>query len=220
MSGPSPELRARVFGELSRAAAPTRQEHRARSLRIASLGIVCTVAVFFVLGGFFRGARPMQLVVFTSGLGLLAAMILTRLSLTPAPHSMLGRPRAILLFACIATAPLLALVPVLADAIWPDADQAPLRADALCSLVSLVEGVVPLAFFFALRSGTDPVQPTLTGATVGLTAGAWTGTMAYMRCWHEDVRHCIVAHAVVPTLVLLAVGALVGRRFLRLRRIV
>ena len=217
MSGPSPELRARVLAGLSSIPAPTRSEHRARSLRIASLGLVATVAVFLVLGGFLRGARPMQLVVFTSGLALLVAMILTRLSMTSAPHSMLGRPRSLLLLACIATAPLLALVPVLADSIWPEADQAPLRADLMCSMLSLVEGAVPLAFFLVLRSGTDPVHPTLQGATLGLTAGAWSGTMAYLRCPHADVKHCIVAHGMVPALVLLAVGAVAGRRLLRLR---
>lgn len=217
MSGPSPELRARVLGELARCPAPTRREHQARVLRVASLGLVATVAVFLVLGGFLRGARPMEVVIFSSGLCLLAAVTLTRLSATAAPHSMLGRPRAILLFACIATAPLLALVPVLADSIWPEADQAPLRADVLCSLLSLVEGAVPLGFFLFLRSGTDPVNPTLSGGALGLTAGAWSGTLAYLRCPHVDVRHCIVAHAVVPTLVLLAIGALAGRRLLRLR---
>ena len=51
---------------------------------------------------------------------------------------------------------------------------------------------------------------------LGMTAGAWTVVMAYLRCPHAAPMHCIVAH-VVPTLILTALGAVLGWLLLRVK---
>jgi hypothetical protein len=219
MSDPQPsgDLRARVLAEASRTPAPTRGEHRKRVLILAALGALTTAALFFGMGGFAKGARPAPLVAFTAGFGLLASVVLTRLSVG-VTGSMLGRPRSVLLLACIVLAPLLALVAFAASAIWPEhgAEGVPLTLDVACGALTLVQGALPLAFLILPRRGTDPVHPATTGAALGMTAGAWTAMMAYLRCPHAAAFHCIVAH-VIPTLLLTVVGAVLGYALLKIR---
>lgn len=214
MSGPSPDLRARVLAELSREPSPTRAEHRSRSRRIAVGGVALTLAVFFGLGGVLRGSRPLALLALSVGTALLAALGLTRLA-AGAPRSMLGRPRAVLAIACLATGPLLALVPLVADALWPAADPVPLHAHLACTVLTLGEGLLPLALFLVLRAGSEPVAPALSGAALGIAAGAWATTMAYLRCPHLGLVHMTLAH-VAPCIVLAALGGALGARLLRL----
>jgi hypothetical protein len=79
-----------------------------------------------------------------------------------------------------------------------------------------VQGALPLVALLAPRRGTDPVHPAVTGAALGMTAGAWTAMMAYLRCPHPSAFHCIAAH-VAPTLLLTVAGALLGHALLRVR---
>jgi hypothetical protein len=78
-----------------------------------------------------------------------------------------------------------------------------------------LQGALPLLALIVPRRGTDPVHPVFTGAALGMTAGAWTAMMAYLRCPHAVSLHCIVAH-VVPMLVFAFVGALLGRALLKI----
>ncbi len=89
-------------------------------------------------------------------------------------------------------------------------------ADMACAAMTLVQGALPLAALVIPRRGTNPVHPVVSGAALGMTAGAWTAMMAYLRCAHSGALHCILAH-VVPTLVLTAIGALLGWLLLRVR---
>src|SRR5438105_11661035 len=113
------DLRARVLAEVKRTPAPTRAEHKKRIALVAGIGAVATAALFFATGGFTPGARPAELVAFTAGLALFAAAILTRLSSGSTSSSMLGRPRHVLVTACVVTAPLLAVVALVAALCWP-----------------------------------------------------------------------------------------------------
>jgi hypothetical protein len=214
---PSGELRARILAEVACIPAPTRPEHERRILLLATFGALATTSLFFVMGGFARGARPTELVVFTASFGLVGALVLTRVS-AGVTGSMLGRPRQVLLLACIGLAPVLAIVALLAAVWWPESasEAVPTRAHLACGLITIVQGVLPLVALVVPRRGSDPVHPAITGAALGMTAGAWTAMMAYLRCPHAEAFHCIVAH-VIPTLVLTAVGALLGRAFLKLR---
>ena len=216
-SGLSADLRARVLAEAARAPAPTRREHRTKIAIIAAASVIATMGLFFATGGLFRGARPMELVAFTAGFGLVAALVLTRVS-GRVSGSMLGRPRQVLLLGCVLAAPVLAIVACAAGALWPEhaAEQVPSHAHLGCGLLTIVQGALPLAALLVPRRGSDPVHPALTGAALGMTAGAWTAMMAYLRCPHAAVLHCVGAH-VVPTLVLTAAGALLGRALLKIR---
>jgi hypothetical protein len=131
---------------------------------------------------------------------------------------MLGRPRPTLLLACVLAAPVLACAALAAAMIWPEnaAEEVPGHAHVACAAMTLAQGALPLIALLLPRQGSDPVHPAITGAALGMTAGAWTAMMAYLRCPHVPASHCIIAH-VVPTLLLTIVGAVLGRVLLRVR---
>lgn len=213
---PSADLRARLLEQVKQTPAPTRAEHRKRIAIIAVVGALATTSLFFAMGGFARGARPTELIAFTAGSGLLAAIVMTRVS--GLGGSMLGRPRPLLLLACVVAAPVLACAALAATMIWPEhaAEDVPSHAHVACAAITLAQGALPLLALLLPRRESDPVHPAITGAALGMTAGAWTAMMAYLRCPHVPAAHCIMAH-VLPTLLLTVVGALLGRLLLRVR---
>lgn len=213
----SAELRARVLAEVARTPSPTRAVYKRRVLLLAAVGAIATALLFVGMGGISAGARPAQMVAFTAGLALVAAAVLTRVS-SSARGSMLGRPRAVLLTAVVATAPVLAVLALGATMVWPEpaSEHVSGTTNLACGAISLLQGALPLVALLVPRRGTDPVHPAVTGAALGMTAGAWTVVMAYLRCPHAAAMHCIVAH-VAPTLVLTAVGAGLGWLLLRVR---
>lgn len=213
----SDDLRARILAEVKRTPSPTRSAYRARIAWIVGAGAVATSALFFAMGGFAPGTRPAELVAFTSGFALLAAVVLTRLS-TGSSRSMLGRPASVLVTASVLAAPVLALAALVAAMCWPTAaaEELPPRANLACAAMTLAQGALPLVALLAPRRGSDPIHPAITGAALGMTAGAWTAMMAYLRCPHAQALHCILAH-VAPTLVLSALGAVLGWALLRIK---
>ena len=211
------DLRARVLAEVARTPSPTRAAHKQRIVLLAAIGAVATVTLFVVMGGMAPGTRPVEMIAFTAGFGLVAAAVLTRLSST-AGGPMLGRPRAVLLTAIVVTAPLLAVAALCATVAWPESagEHVDGGVHLACGAISVMQGALPLLVLLLPRRGTDPVHPAITGAALGMTAGAWTVVMAYLRCPHAAAMHCIIAH-VVPTLILTALGALLGWVLLRVR---
>lgn len=216
-SAAAADLRARVLAEVARTPAPTRAEHRRRVALIAAIGAIATVALFVATGGIAPGTRPVEMIAFTVGFGLVAAAILTRLS-SGQSGSMLGRSRPLLLTAIVVTAPVLAVLAVCATLAWPHLGDESLAEGAhlACGALSVLQGALPLLALLLPKRGSDPVHPAITGAALGMTAGAWTVVMAYLRCPHGDPMHCIVAH-VVPTLVLTGLGAGLGWWLLRVK---
>ena len=214
---PSGDLRARVLAEVARTPSPTRALHRRRIVLLATVGAFATVALFVGMGGMSPGTRPVEMIAFTVGFGLIAAAVLTRLS-SGQPRSMLGRPRTVLLTAVVVTAPILAVVALFATLAWPDTSGEHVGGSVhlACGAISVLQGALPLIALLLPRRSTDPVHPAITGAALGMTAGAWTVVMAYLRCPHAAAMHCIVAH-VVPTLILTVFGALLGWLLLRVR---
>jgi hypothetical protein len=210
---PSSELRARVLAEIAQTPADTRAQHRRRILVASSGATVATAILFLAMGGFRWGTRPMPLVVFSSGLGLLAAAVLMHVAL--GGRSMLGRPRSALVTAFIVTAGVLALAALVAPLLWPSPEGV-MTAHLACAIETVVQGALPLLALLVARRSSDPVKPALTGATFGMSAGAWAVMLAYLRCPEPGAAHCIVAH-VAPTLILTALGAVLGRALLRIR---
>jgi hypothetical protein len=213
----SAELRARVLAEVARTPSPTRAVYKRRVLLLAALGAIATASLFVGMGGMSPGGRPVEMIAFTAGLALVAAAVLTRLS-SGARGSMLGRPRTVLLGAVVVTAPVLAVLALCATMMWPEAasEHVDGSMNLACGAISMLQGALPLVALLVPKRGTDPVHPALTGAALGMTAGAWTVVMAYLRCPHAAAMHCIVAH-VVPTLALTALGAGLGWLLLRVR---
>ena len=213
----SQDLRARVLEEVARTPSPTRADYKRRIMLVAAIGAIATVSLFIGTGGMSPGTRPVEMIAFTVGFGLVAAAVLTRLS-SGQQGSMLGRSRPLLLTAIVVTAPVLALVALCAPMVWPQAPDEHVLGGAhlACGAISVLQGALPLIVLLLPRRGTDPVHPAITGAALGMTAGAWTVVMAYLRCPHAAPMHCIVAH-VVPTLILTALGALLGWLLLRVK---
>lgn len=211
------ELRARILDEAKKTPAPTRAEHQKRVAVVVTIGTLATTVLFFAMGGFAKGTRPVELVGFTAGFALLSAIILTRLS-GPRRTTPLPGPRSLLLTACVAAAPVLAVSVLAATMMWPDHghEDIALQSHVACALMTIAQGALPLVVLVVPRRGSDPVHPVITGAALGMTAGAWTAAMAYLRCPHASASHCILAH-VVPTIALTAIGAVLGRTFLRVR---
>ena len=211
------DLRARVLAQVAGAPSPTRAVYRRRIVLVAVIGALATLALFMAMGGMARGTRPVEMIAFTVGFGLLAAAVLTRLS-SSSSGTMLGRPRPVLLTAVVVTAPLLAVVAFGATMAWPAPSHEPVAAAShlACGVMSVLQGALPLLVLLLPRRGSDPVHPMITGAALGMTAGAWSVVMATLRCSHAAAMHSILAH-VVPTLILTALGAGLGWLLLRLR---
>ena len=214
---PPTDLRARVLAEVARTPSPTRAVYKRRIMLLASVGALATVALFVGMGGMSPGTRPVEMIAFTVGFGLVAAAVLTRLSSPPA-GTMLGRPRNVLLTAVVVTAPVLAVAALCTTFAWPDhiGEHVDSGMTLSCGAISVLQGALPLVVLLLPKRGTDPVHPAITGAALGMTAGAWTVVMAYLRCPHTAPMHCIVAH-VVPTLILTALGAVLGWVLLRVK---
>lgn len=212
---PSAALRAKILAEIAKTPAPTRAEHKTRVRLVVGIGTAATVAIFFATGGLSVGSRPVELVAFAAGFALFASIVLTRLSSTK-PRSMLGRPRAVLVTGSVVAAPVLALAALAAAWLWPEpaAEAVSSRSDLACAALTVVQGALPLIALFVPRRGTDPVHPAVSGAALGMTAGAWSAMMAYLRCPHAAGLHCVLAH-VAPTLILTGVGAILGHFLLR-----
>ena len=191
------DLRARVLAEVARTPSPTRVEYKRRILLVATIGALATVSLFLGMGGMSPGTRPVEMIAFTAGFALVAAAVLTRLS-SGQSGSMLGRSRPLLLTAIVATAPVLAVAALCASMFWPHAakDHLETGTHLACGALSVLQGALPLLALLLPRRGTDPVHPAITGAALGMTAGAWTVVMAYMRCPHGAALHCIIAHVV------------------------
>jgi hypothetical protein len=209
------------LGEAARARSPSRQEHEQRVLLVSGVGVVATVALFFAMGGLDVRSRPSELVAFTVGISLAFALALTQLTARSrwkiAAPSMLGPPRQLLIALGMVTAPALAVVAFAAAALWPEqaAEEVRIQTHLACGAMTLAQGALPLVVFLVLRRGTDPVHPVLTGAALGLASGAWAAALAYLRCPHVAAVHCVGAH-VVPTVLFIAVGAVLGRWLLRI----
>ena len=176
--GPSAALRARVLDEAARTPSRTRADQRKRATLVSGIGVAVTALLFFATGGFYKGARPVELLAFTGGLGLVGAAALTRLATGVGDRSpsMLGRPRGSLLGGCVLLVVALALVALVAAILWPASasEQVPGSIDVACAALTLVQGTLPLLFFVLPRRGSDPVHPAISGAAV--PGGRWPGT--------------------------------------------
>jgi hypothetical protein len=212
------ELRARILDEVKRTPSPTRASHQLRVGLIVGIGALATVGLFFAMGGFAPGTRPAELIAFTAGSALVAAIVLTRVASGSPGGSMLGRPAKVLVTASVIAAPILALGALVAAMCWPTAaaESVPESANLACAAMTVAQGALPLVILMVPRRGSDPIHPAITGAALGVAAGGWTAMMAYLRCPHAQALHCVLAH-VAPTVILSLIGAVLGWVLLRVK---
>jgi hypothetical protein len=211
------DLRSRILAEVRAAPSPTRSMHRTRVASIVALGTLVTAGLFFAMGGLAWGARSTELVVLGAGVALVVAVFLTRLSAT-SRRSMLPRSRGALVAASALAAAVLTASALVGAWLSPEAAHEPVSSgvDLACGAMTVAQGAVPLLLLLLPRRGGDPVHPVITGAALGMTAGAWAATLAYLRCPHAAASHGILAH-VAPVLLFAAAGAVLGHAMLRIR---
>lgn len=211
----NPDLRARVLAAARAEPSPPIGASNARSIAGFVLAFV-PLALFDLRSAGLHG-RPLGFMVLNV-VGWAALAALATWGAVGRGPSMLGRsPRW--LFA-LATATPLALVVVVAAGYvpWPAAeaiDGTPL-GDFICFSSVVVLALGPLVAFGVTRRHSDPIHPALTGAALGVAAGAWGSFALALHCPVTSLRHIVVSH-VIPVLLVAGVGALIGSKLLALR---
>jgi hypothetical protein len=212
----SPEQKALVLEAARRTPSPSRETTSLYARRIVQATMVVTLVVFVAVGGMHLHRRPDDLIMKSVAAWGAVTLATTWLAASRG-GSMLGRPPAWLVTGAVLTAPLLA-------ALWfvctlplgePSVSHG-FKIDAACFAISLALGLAPLVAFFAMRREGDPLHPAATGAAFGAAAGAWGALLINLHCEMTDGRHVMLGHA-LPTVVLVALGAIVGRRALAVR---
>ena len=215
---PPPDLRARVLEAASREPVPSRGDAVGAWRRNRGLlfGFGALLSVLLLVGPNLSG-RPRGYVTAVVVAWLPIAVAATWASVGRG-RSMLGRP-AHWLLAVIALTPVALMAAWAAVAlVWPPAlvNAAGTKQHVFCDVVLLVLSVGPLLAFGALRRGSDPVSPRLTGAAIGTAAAAWAAIVHHLLCALTSPFHIMFGH-VVPVLAVTMVGTVVTARTVAVR---
>lgn len=210
------DRKSRILAELRRRPAPPRRAWLARAATIVGLSVALSLTIFISAGGLRQEPRPLDLVLATaSGAGCIATLALA--GVLGRGRVGLGRPRSALLALMIGT-PLLLLawkwgwsatspanvVP------WPE------RPGLRCLQLSLATGLPPLLALTLLWRDRDPVHGTLTGAAIGVAAGACSWVLVDLWCPVAYAPHLLLGH-LLPMALLALIGAILGWKVISLR---
>ena len=219
---PPDTLKLRVLQAVRQHPAPRRTDRLPSLLGSTAAGAVAMVAVsmwvprmFGEVGGLAHAAgRPAE-----SGAWILAGTLALAVASTwlvlPLRRSMLAPPRGVLLGVAIGVPLLIGawLVP------WHAAYADPYTRDGWrCFALTSLTAPWPFASLAYASRRVEPRHPGTTGAALGAVAGGWAAVMVELWCPLLAERHVLVGH-VLPLLSLALVGAAVGARMFRLRRV-
>lgn len=210
---PPAELRARILAAAAATPSPTRQQGRRSALVLLGASVLVAAAVFQSAGGFAHSAgRPVPITLamsagWSAASGLLTWLVLARGTSTLARRSAWLAAAAIL-------APLVLLLWM--RAFYGTYAEPYERVGYRCLGFTLVMAATPLAAFMRFRRGVEPRRPSILGAGAGAACGGWAGVVVDLWCPLTNPSHALVGH-VLPLVLLIAVGALVGSRFLGVR---
>jgi hypothetical protein len=209
----SQPLKERVLDAIHNEGSPTRRVLRERELlrSIAALGV--TLALFASSRGVRPGERPWSLLAATA-LGAAALAILINVLALGRGRSMLGRS-AVLLWAVALGSPLALLAWKMGWTLHYDV-LGPQRFGLRCLALSLAMGAAPFAVLLRSRRRSDPLHPSATGAAVGAAVGAMVWVLVDLWCPVGRPLHLLIGH-VLPCLLLVVGGALLGRSWVALR---
>lgn len=203
-------LRARVLAAIAAAPAPTRTTGRRRGVVLGIASVAVALGIFEGVGGLeHAAARPMPLTLAIGGgwaliTALLSGAILWRRGST------LGRPPIVLVLGAFAIPVALVIWMHLFEGTYTEPY---VREGWRCLVYTLAMSALPLASFLALRRGIEPRGPWALGAAIGACCGASTGVLVDLWCPLTNARHVLVGH-VLPIVILVTVGTLIGRRVL------
>jgi hypothetical protein len=206
-------LKERTLAEVARRSAPTRPQAKTRALIAYTAATTAMAVVFFAAGGIDHSrGRPLVYTVLMAAGACAIALVATAAALGRG-GSMLGRSLRVL--ALVA-----ALVPVgtfVWLVAWHNRYADPFsRIGYRCLGLTLILGIAPLVVTAILRAGTAVRAPRASGAAIGAVSGAWAGVGVDLWCPLAEPYHVAFGH-VLPILILVAVGAIVGHVVLRMR---
>jgi hypothetical protein len=188
--------------------APRQLGMRKRAWLLA-MSLAFWVGISFAIGRPGLRGRPSAYVATLALAWLLVAAAATWAGVARGP-SMLGRRSAWRVGAAVLTPIALFATSLALGVVWPQTliDRSSMGAHVLCLVGTTAFALGPLAAFAAMRRGSDPVRPRLTGAAIGAAAGAWGAVGIELHCRHAAPFHVAFAH-VLPVVALALVGLLV-----------
>jgi hypothetical protein len=209
-------LKDRVLHQIAQQPAPTRREvHRSTAI-LFGCGISGALVIFFLEGGVRVTGRPALLMALTSlGTALIAGVAMW--ILFTRGRSMLGRPRALLVWA-----PVLSAIGFLGwkygiSSLYGLTEKWPDRVGLRCLWLSVTLGALPLLAALLSWRRAASLTPVSTGAAFGAGAGLGSAVLVDLWCPVAYVPHLMLGH-VLPIALLAALGGVLGTSLLRLRR--
>ena len=133
----------------------------------------------------------------------------------PRRRSMLSPARGRLLAVVLALPVLVGVWHVLWGSTYVDPF---VRTGWKCIFLTMATAPWPFLAVYRASRRIDPRHPGLTGAALGSAAGAWGAVMAAIWCPLSVGSHVLVGH-VLPLVLWVGLGAAVGSRMFRLRRL-
>jgi hypothetical protein len=217
--------RARLLARIRATPSPTRAQHQVRSLIAVGVAAAVMIALLLAFGGVRPGgmqasgvpvARPLELMFITfAGAALIAGA--GWWALVARGRSMLGRRTAWLALAGAAVVLLLFGWKVAASSIftgmtlpWPG------RPGLRCLGLSLLLGAWLLGALIVARRNSDATHPRVTGAALGVAAGACTWVLMDLWCPVAHPQHLLLGH-VLPIGTMALAGAWLGHRWVGLK---
>ncbi len=210
---PTRSLRDRILTGAATQPSRTRAQGRWRAVVAYAVAAAGGLALFQSWGGIGHSAgRPASITVGIAGGALLLAVAATSVSWWRG-RSLVGRPASFLL----GTAALLPLVTLVWLVSFNRQYTEPFeRVGWRCLGLTLFAGSLLLGAASWLRNRTVAVHAKLSGAALGVTAGAWAGILVDLWCPLTNAPHVLVGH-VIPLVLMAALGGVVGHVVLRLR---
>lgn len=216
-TSPPAEVEAKLLRKIAATRAPTVRFIRIRNLVLFATASLFVAETFFWWGGMRAETRPGKLILETA-LGAACIAAVAMWALYGQGRSMLGRSTTFLGVVGLLTPAALLAWKIFWSAqepgmmeIWPE------RAGYRCLRLSLSMGVFPLLAMALIRRNTDPNHPRMTGATLGVAAGACAWVFTDLWCPVAYVPHLLLGH-VLPITLLAAGGALLGHWLIGVRR--
>jgi hypothetical protein len=215
--GLPPELKSRILAAAKAEPSPKRGSAAAHVGLVALAAVALSLLLFFSIGGVRLGTRPLVFVAGTS-LGWLVLGVTSAWLAFARGRSMLGRRNAWLAWSVVATPALLFVWMLAWNALYPETMAVwPGRIGLRCLSFTLTIAAWPLVALALVRRERDPIHPGLTGAARGVALGAIGGVLIDLWCPIANPSHVALGH-VAPMIVLMALGAVVGRRVNGVRR--
>jgi hypothetical protein len=209
----SPSLKARVFEAARAQPSPRRTEPRLTGGAAAALAALSMAGVFFLWGGPSNAVgRPSEVGVWVVA-GMVALAVTATWLALPSRRSMLPPPASRLLAVAFGV-PLVAAAWLLA---WHATYDDPFtRFGWRCLALTVASAPWPFAALLRIAPRFVPSRPWLAGGALGAAAGSWAAVVVEAWCPLAGPAHLAVGH-VLPLALLVAAGALLGRRLLHLR---